>query len=129
MTDLESEKSALDLFKNHIKIALSEAAYISRWGDGNCGYILNFVTEELKSLGLYQEDNNTNIGTKKNKKSKINAQLRKLTFERDLYRCKHCGTHKDLTVDHVIPESKGGLTNINNTLTLCQSCNSKKGTK
>ena len=29
-------------------------------------------------------------------------------FKRDGYACQYCGTNKDLTLDHVIPKSKGG---------------------
>lgn len=54
--------------------------------------------------------------------------LRKSVFERDLYRCRHCGTHTELTVDHIIPESKGGKHSIDNMQTLCHRCNCIKGT-
>ncbi len=33
-------------------------------------------------------------------------------------------TQLDFTCEHVIPESKGGLTNVNNLLPICGSCNS-----
>lgn len=44
-------------------------------------------------------------------------------------RCLKCGKKEKLTVDHVIPVSKGGTSNIDNIQGLCQSCNSSKGTK
>jgi 5-methylcytosine-specific restriction endonuclease McrA len=44
-------------------------------------------------------------------------------------RCLCCGDQKKLTVDHVIPISKGGTNNIENIQPLCLSCNSSKGAK
>lgn len=45
------------------------------------------------------------------------------------YRCLACGEKKPLTVDHVIPISKGGLNSIDNIQPLCGSCNRRKHTK
>jgi 5-methylcytosine-specific restriction endonuclease McrA len=53
-------------------------------------------------------------------------------FLRDLYQCQYCGDTfdpKDLTLDHVKPRSRGGLTNWENSVTACKSCNWKKGDK
>ena len=52
--------------------------------------------------------------------------LRKKVFERDAYRCRECGEWHDLTVDHIHPWSKGGLTKLSNLQTLCEPCNSRK---
>lgn len=62
----------------------------------------------------------------KPKKAIISATLRRDVFERDRYRCKHCGTHKRLCVDHVYPESRGGTLALENLQTLCVSCNNRK---
>lgn len=48
-------------------------------------------------------------------------------FKRDGYRCMYCGSHTDLTIDHVIPKSQGGRDAWENLATACQTCNSKKG--
>ena len=44
-------------------------------------------------------------------------------------RCAKCGEQKPLTVDHVIPVSKGGANTIDNLQPLCTSCNCHKWTK
>lgn len=58
---------------------------------------------------------------------RIHTDHREAIFKRDGYRCKHCGTSDDLTVDHIIPVAAGGLSFDKNLQTLCRSCNSKKG--
>lgn len=63
------------------------------------------------------------------KKKTIPAKLKVQVHERYGYKCVNCGTHKDLTCDHIIPESKGGETTLNNLQTMCRSCNSSKGVK
>lgn len=40
-----------------------------------------------------------------------------------------CGARKNLSVDHVHPESKGGKATLDNCQTLCKSCNSRKGAR
>lgn len=48
-------------------------------------------------------------------------------FKRDNFECQYCGVDKDLTLDHLIPRSKGGKTNWTNLVTACKTCNTKKG--
>lgn len=50
-------------------------------------------------------------------------------FKRDKHQCQYCGSSKHLTIDHVIPRSKGGKTNWNNLITACHRCNVVKGDK
>jgi 5-methylcytosine-specific restriction endonuclease McrA len=46
---------------------------------------------------------------------------------RDGYVCGYCGKHESfMTVDHVVPKSKGGKSTFENTVTACKKCNSKK---
>ena len=48
-------------------------------------------------------------------------------FKRDDSKCQYCGTSKDLTLDHVVPRSKGGKSTWTNLVTACKRCNSIKG--
>ena len=50
-------------------------------------------------------------------------------FLRDKFTCQYCGDKKDLTFDHFVPRSKGGLTTWSNVITACSSCNLKKSNK
>ena len=53
-------------------------------------------------------------------------------YLRDMYKCQYCLDIFDvnqLTLDHVIPRSKGGQTEWQNIVTCCKSCNTKKGSK
>lgn len=48
-------------------------------------------------------------------------------FKRDGHKCQYCGTSKELTLDHLIPRSKGGKSSWINLVTACKGCNTKKG--
>jgi 5-methylcytosine-specific restriction endonuclease McrA len=51
-------------------------------------------------------------------------------YIRDLYTCQYCeATHvkKELTLDHVLPLSRGGKTNWENIVAACKTCNNRKG--
>ncbi len=48
-------------------------------------------------------------------------------FLRDRFECQYCGSHEDLTFDHVLPKSRGGVTSWDNVVTACAPCNLHKG--
>lgn len=50
-------------------------------------------------------------------------------FLRDKFTCQYCGATDDLTFDHVIPRSKGGLTRWDNVVAACAPCNLRKSNK
>jgi 5-methylcytosine-specific restriction endonuclease McrA len=50
-------------------------------------------------------------------------------FLRDKFKCQYCGSGDDLTFDHVVPRSKGGLTTWENVVSACSQCNTQKGAK
>ena len=53
---------------------------------------------------------------------------RRAVFARDGYRCQYCGGGPSrLTVDHVVPRSRGGGSTWDNIVTSCAPCNVRKG--
>jgi 5-methylcytosine-specific restriction endonuclease McrA len=68
-------------------------------------------------------------------------KLRVAVYTRDGFTCQGCGyrperippdydgglTIGDLTLDHIVAATRGGLWRIENLNTLCRSCNSRKG--
>jgi len=77
-----------------------------------------FVSEKLKSSKSLENDDYFNPP---NKRQEI--------FERDNWRCSYCGEKvdkKNVTLDHFIPQSKGGTHSKENLKTACLVCNSIK---
>jgi 5-methylcytosine-specific restriction endonuclease McrA len=55
---------------------------------------------------------------------------RRALFARDGWRCVYCGTTAGrLTLDHVVPRSRGGESVWENVVTSCAPCNLRKGDK
>lgn len=52
---------------------------------------------------------------------------RRAVFARDGWECQYCGSRAQLTVDHVIPRSKGGTSTWENIVASCAPCNRRKG--
>jgi 5-methylcytosine-specific restriction endonuclease McrA len=57
---------------------------------------------------------------------------RRTVLARDHYTCQYCGIQPgkaNLTIDHVLPRSRGGETTWENVTTACGSCNRRKGNR
>lgn len=57
---------------------------------------------------------------------------RRNIYIRDAHTCQYCGKvppKEELTIDHVIPRSRGGRTTWENVVLACLRCNMKKGSK
>lgn len=62
----------------------------------------------------------------------ITTSTRDAVYERDNFICQYCKRKFDrskLSIEHVIPISKGGIDEIINYITVCRSCNSSKNAK
>lgn len=54
---------------------------------------------------------------------------RKNIIKRDSHKCQYCGKSTDLTIDHIIPRSRGGKDTWENLVAACDRCNHKKGNR
>ncbi|MCS7088737.1 MAG: HNH endonuclease [Thermoflexales bacterium] len=57
---------------------------------------------------------------------------RKALLLRDNYTCQYCGaqpSRDQLTIDHVVPRSRGGRTEWENVVIACATCNRRKGNR
>jgi 5-methylcytosine-specific restriction endonuclease McrA len=57
---------------------------------------------------------------------------RRTVLSRDHYACQYCGIQPPrqlLTIDHIMPRSRGGQTSWENVVAACQKCNAKKGNR
>ncbi len=55
---------------------------------------------------------------------------RKNLQRRDSYKCQYCSkSETPLTIDHILPKSRGGLDTWDNLVSACVQCNNKKGNK
>lgn len=52
---------------------------------------------------------------------------RRAILARDGFRCQYCGSTRHLTLDHIIPRSRGGNSSWENVVTSCAPCNVRKG--
>lgn len=71
------------------------------------------------------------VVSRKYAKKKINVRFsRSNLLLRDDFSCQYCHdqlTMKDMTIDHVIPRARGGITRWDNVVASCYSCNAIKG--
>lgn len=62
----------------------------------------------------------------------LGKTIRFSVFRRDKFTCRYCGRNSDtavLEVDHVIPVSRGGTSEMDNLITSCADCNGGKGAR
>lgn len=93
--------------------------------DVNEDYVLSLFLQDLRKEVTPHAEPDVN----RTRKQVINRKTKTMVFERDKYRCLNCDTHLGLSVDHIIPESKGGSSQMDNLQTLCITCNKSKASK
>jgi 5-methylcytosine-specific restriction endonuclease McrA len=104
-----------------------------------------WIDRSIKNAGGYSEDNVVRTVNFEIEKPEIvivkdyggipfkqvNLTRRNL-YKRDQYTCQYCTrgfTPKDLTIDHIIPTSRGGAHSWENCITSCERCNASKANR
>ena len=87
------------------------------------GYVVRTPTTTFKLPAVIRV---LNI-VKRSKRRGISFSKKNI-LRRDNFTCQYCGAiNNSLTVDHVLPKSRGGKSNWINVVVACKSCNLKKG--
>jgi hypothetical protein len=98
----------------------------------NC--IFNMAIDLLGYYGVenylkqFRYDNDKYSSTRKLRKI-ITSKLRMEVHKKLGFKCLKCGSEEDIHLDHIIPDSKGGETSLDNLQPLCRKCNISKGIK
>lgn len=85
------------------------------------------IIKMLEKYGIDYEALDPDDLNSKQMRRRIGKNTRQAIFARDKFECQYCGAHNDLTIDHIVPLSKGGTNEDDNLITACRSCNSYKG--
>jgi len=99
------------------------------WPDESTGNIHIVPVEYIlyeRGEPVYSRDNGNREPEMVITRIAVSEHLRNRVYERDGHKCCKCGTEMDLSVDHVVPFSRGGETIFDNLQTLCMTCNRKK---
>ncbi len=104
-------------------------SYISHNGASLCLKCLVELRQYLTDSGQFRTAKSIQQHPYIKAKPTISKELRWEVWLRDNFTCRKCGARKYLSVDHIVPESEGGKTELANLQTLCEKCNSVKGIK
>jgi len=108
----------------------AEIVLISRFSSGYMKSEANKILNDLVLVDQEREEAMVRRGLlkgRRNEFAKIRGQLALALIHRDGYKCRVCQTTDQLTIDHIVPVSKGGNDDLDNLQWLCQSHNSQKG--
>lgn len=91
-----------------------------------------YSKREIRSANFRLQMPSVIILTRYHKQPQRAKFTRRNLYMRDNYCCQYCGDkfqHGELTIDHVIPKSRGGKLIWENSVTACSPCNVRKSNK
>lgn len=110
-------------------------SYTSGGGFAQRSFTIPMTEENIVELIKILDSKLTASAFAKEQRTLMTKKLRDYIKERDNYTCCGCGNSTNvepnllLEIDHIIPISKGGLTEEDNLQTLCWKCNRAKSDK
>lgn len=109
------------------KYLLISVTYRSPGGRSQYTKGYKYTVDQLKNVLNKIKESEYKVSSYNTERSKLTSKLRYKILNKFSYTCQYCGaTIKDgakLHVDHIIPISKGGLTEEDNLTIACQDCN------
>jgi 5-methylcytosine-specific restriction endonuclease McrA len=90
--------------------------------------VLRSARAEFRIPSVIRRRNYINVRQRREASSMKRSRI----YMRDKFRCQYCGLRKspgELTLDHILPRSRGGDNSPMNIVTACVSCNNRKGNR
>lgn len=87
---------------------------------------------EFHQMRQVRDKQSTTQFLRQQERQRVTARVRFDVFTRDGHRCVVCGSTAEvepLHVDHIVPVSRGGTSDLDNLQTLCQTCNLGKSNR
>lgn len=109
--------------------------YVSSGGNSSMRSDIVFDINNLNEFVQFLSKKIDYLNSTKGQRALMTSALRAYVKNKDGYKCCNCGNGIEnepnllLEIDHIIPLSKGGLTNLDNLQTLCWRCNRSKGAR
>jgi hypothetical protein len=80
----------------------------------------------LSSMELYNSPDGYLFNLHTSSPSEAKRMWRQSIRDKWNHQCAYCGSEQKLTIDHVVPQCKGGSDFITNVVCCCESCNRSK---
>ena len=112
-----------------ICVTWAEALYEDLEGLSMCDRCASVIANRwhFRRSGEFITWSNAPRESQERQRVRFSVAFRREIYERDGYRCRYCGGYEGgLSLDHIMPWSRGGSDDPSNLATACAPCNTKK---